>query len=85
MVATNAALALIATTIVVLVLLTLATIYYVGDRMTSRRVVGVVAVVVLALLTLATVYYVPKTLPGNDHGEEHDHEGNEHSAGGRPA
>jgi len=56
MVATNAALALIATTIVVLV-----------------------------LLTLATIYYVPKMLPGNDHGEEHDHEGNEHSAGGRPA
>lgn len=41
-------------------------------------------VVVLALLTVATVHYVPKMLPGGDHGEEHDHEGNEQSAG-RPA
>jgi len=56
MVATNAALALIATTIVA-----------------------------LALLTLATMYYVPKVLSIDDHDEDHDHEGNEQPAGGRPA
>lgn len=42
-----------------------------------------ISFVVALLLLIATIYVVPTVLPSGDHAhEEHEHEGNERSAGG---